>query len=482
MLLELKKIDRQKVSFFRFKELNDKYLITNDIGEYCFLIPKEFDLFLTGKTEQVCPNKYSELQEKGFIRNAMDFESLVNKYASKKGFLRAGTSLHIIVVTLRCDHKCIYCQSSPQDINSKQFDMDIPTAKQVVDKIFESPSEKITIEFQGGEPLLNFETLRFITEYAYEKNKTEKKSLTITLVSNLISMNRDKLDYITRKRISVCTSLDGPERLHNKNRIYFGEKNNYRETVRWFKKIKERFTKGDYPHKPNALATISRYSLPYYKEIVDEYVRLGCGVIHLRPVNPFGIAKETWEKISYTPEEFIDFYKKALDYILKLNLQGKKTYERTACIFLKKIFTDLDPNYLDTRSPCGAGIGQIAYNFNGDIYTCDEARMLSRMGDEAFKLGNIKTSYRNLLYNEKVKTLCIASCLDNLPGCNICVYNPYCGVCPVYNYLEKGNIFGQEPHNARCKINMLILDYLFQKIEDKRIKKIFDNWIKLNEY
>ena len=48
-----------------------------------------------------------------------------------------------------------------------------------------------------------------------------------------------------------------------------------------------------------------------------------------------------------------------------------------------------DPNYLDIRSPCGAGIGQIAYSYDGKIYTCDEGRMLGGMGDDIFCIGNV---------------------------------------------------------------------------------------------
>ena len=149
-----------------------------------------------------------------------------------------------------------------------------------------------------------------------------------------------------------------------------------------------------------------------------------------------------------------------------------------ARIFLRKILTDRDPGYLELRSPCGAGIGQLAYNYNGDVYTCDEARMLSRMGDESFKLGNVgKHCYQDLMNSDALKAVCNASILDILPGCTSCVYKPYCGVCPIYNYVEHANIFSQMPNNDRCKIHMSILDYLFGKLKDRKIEKIFKKWL-----
>ncbi|MDD5005953.1 MAG: His-Xaa-Ser system radical SAM maturase HxsB [Candidatus Omnitrophica bacterium] len=480
MPLELKDINKEKVGFFRFKKLNGEYLLTNDMGGYCFLDPIEFDLFLIGKIEDRSPNKYSELIDKGFIRDRLDFNGLTSKYASRNMFLGSGPSLHIVVVTLRCDHKCIYCQSGAKDLDSTQYDMDSRTAEKVVDRIFESPNSNITIEFQGGEPLVNFDTIKFIVEYANKKNKSAKKKLLISLVSNLTYMNKKILTFLIKNNVSFCTSLDGPEILHNKNRIVLSTNNNsYKNTIKWIKRIRGEVKKHKtYKYRLNALTTITKYSLSYPREIIDEFVALGLDGIHLRPVNPFGIREKTRQKISFSAEDFLDFYKEALDYIMVLNFKGHNFYERTAKIFLQKILTNRDPNYLEIRSPCGAGTGQLAYNFNGDVYTCDEGRMFSVMGDDTFRLGNVnKNKYQEFIDNEIVKILSLSSCLDGIPSCSDCVYKPYCGTCPLYNYVIEGNIFLRSPTNDRCRINMSILDYIFELLSNPEAKAIFEKWL-----
>lgn len=474
--MPVKNIDYKKAGFFRFKRLNQEYLLTNDAGDYTYLKPFSFDRFLEGKLDKKSI-EYKQLKEKGFICDEASSEDIIERYRSRNAFLGQGTGLHIVVVTLRCDHVCIYCHASARNIKANILDMKIETAKQVVDRIFESPNPGVTIEFQGGEPLLNFDTLKFIIEYAQEKNKKINKELLISLVTNLGAMNGKRLDYLCRKKISLCTSIDGPAKLHNKNRKTLAHFNSYEHTIKWLKKIQKKYF-GRVIYKPNALTTITRHSLPFPREIIDEYVKLGLEGIHLRQLNPFGLAKTAWQRVGYSAEEFIGFYKRALDYILELNLKGKIFYERMARIFLRKILTDRDPGYLELRSPCGAGIGQLAYNYNGDVYTCDEARMLSRMGDESFKLGNVgKHCYQDLMNSDALKAVCNASILDILPGCTSCVYKPYCGVCPIYNYVEHANIFSQMPNNDRCKIHMSILDYLFGKLKDRKIEKIFKKWL-----
>jgi len=470
------KID--SIGLLRFRKLGNKYLLTNDLGDFSFLKEKEFKDFTQGKLKKKSII-YKELDKKHFTSESWNCQNcqmqMIQRYAQRHKYLTQGPSLHIIVITLRCDHSCIYCHASSKSMVRKDLDMTKKTAKKVVDIIFQTTSPEIIIEFQGGEPLANFEIVKFIVDYALEKNKKAKKKLRFSLVSTLTLLDDKKLNWLYKKKVSMCSSLDGPEKLHNKNRPMINKKNGHSITLQRIKKVKDKYKGLGY--RVNALVTTTRDSLPLWKEIVDEYVKLGARDIHLRPLNPFGMAKSLQKVIGYTAEEFLEFYKKALDYIIKLNIKGVRIRERTAAIIIQKVFTDDDPNFLDLRSPCGAGIGQIAYHYNGDIYTCDEGRMLGQMGDETFKIGNVyKNSYEEIISSPVTRSLCLASTLEGLSGCSDCVYLPYCGVCPVFNYSEGDNIFSQAPNNFRCQVNKGILDYLFQKFEEPKSLKVLKKW------
>jgi len=480
MPIDLKKIKYNQLGFFRFKKIKNKYLLTNDVGDYLFLKEKEFENFLTNNLEK-SQEPYLSLKKKNFLKNELDLTRLIEKYRSKKSFLFGGPSLHIVVVTLRCNHKCVYCHASAQNMNRKDLDMSQETARQVVDKIFETTSSFVAIEFQGGEPLVNWPVVKFIIEYAQKKNKQVQKELLFRFVSNFSLMTENKFKYLLSKKVSLCTSLDGPEKLHNRNRPII-KGNSYKNVAKWIRKFYKLYPdlrKKGYIYKIAGLLTISRFSLPYGKEIINEYIKLGFDNISLRVLDPFGFSQNSWKKISYSAKDFINFYKKALTYIIELNLKGKKFRENIATVFLTKILTDYDPNHLDFRSPCGAGIGQLAYHYNGDVYTCDEGRMLSMMGDESFRLGNVReNSYQEIVANPITRTLCTASCLEGLPGCSDCIYKPYCAVCPIYNYFEQGNIFSQMPANEKCQISQAILDFLFEKLQDPKIKAVLETWPK----
>lgn len=481
MIIKPENIDCSKAGFFRFTKLKNKYLLTNDAGEHILLLPGEFRQFIGNRIKEKTKIA-KELEKKGFLPANANWENQIEKYRQRNEYLFSGPGLHIIVVTTRCNYNCLYCQTSSPGAKKKELDMKQETARQTIDFIFNSPNKNIAIEFQGGEPLLNWPTIKFIVEYAKEKNKKAKKNLELRLVSNFSLMNEKKMNFFFKNGVVLCTSLDGPEEVHNKNRPFSGG-SSYQATAKWLETALEKYQQHEkgknrkYFAQPGALVTVSRFSLPKYKEIIDEYVNRGIEVIFLRPLTPLGVAQKAWPIIGYSAQEFIDFYKKSLNYIFELNRKGKKIREYNAAIMATKILSGRDPNYLEMRSPCGAGIGQLAYDYNGDIYTCDEGRMLGYMGDDIFKLGNVKKNrYNEVIENPVVKAMCLASETNSLPGCSVCAFQPYCGVCPIYNYATSGNIFGQQPASGRCQINKAIFSVIFEYLQNKNSKSILEKW------
>jgi hypothetical protein len=86
------------------------------------------------------------------------------------------------------------------------------------------------------------------------------------------------------------------------------------------------------PHSVNLLCTITRKSLQDPEGIIDEFLALGADRIPLRPLSRLGLAKDQWDAIGYTADEFITFWTRAMDYILELNKKGKKIQERLSVV------------------------------------------------------------------------------------------------------------------------------------------------------
>ncbi|MFA5139513.1 MAG: His-Xaa-Ser system radical SAM maturase HxsB [Elusimicrobiota bacterium] len=462
------------------RKLGGRHLITNDWGHYAFLSQEELDRLRAGRLGPA-ESRFPELVDKGFIRERMDFKGLAGDFRTLNRFLWQGPTLHIFVTTLRCNHACLYCQSSAGRVVGHETDMSLETAKAAVDMVFAGPNRNIAIEFQGGEPLLNWPVVRFVVQYARKRNEAEKRSLFLSVVTNLSLMDEGKLEFLLDNEVSICTSLDGPAPLHDRNRVFHGG-SSQETAVRWIKEIERRRLSEPPPRrrifKTSALMTTTRFSLPAWREIVDTYLDAGFGGIFLRPLSPIGYAKKVWGTIGYGAEEYLDFYRRALDYILEINLRGRPFIERMAAVLAWKVLKRRDPNFVDCRSPCGASIGQVAYNFDGDIYTCDEGRMVAQQGDPIFRIGNVlRDSYDEIMASPATKGCCMASVLDSQPACSRCVYKPYCGLCPVYNYEAQGSLMGQLPRNMHCRVLKGVFDILFEKLDDRAAAEVIEGWL-----
>lgn len=472
--IELKKVRAANFKHsitFSFKEIEGDYLIVSDTGRYVYTNPGQFkELMEKGAREGT--GLYDLLLSKQMLFTPHNSDVVAMDKHRQVTVASRRTGLHIMVMTGRCNLRCIYCQAGASPAGRTELDMTPVTAKNVIMTMFTAPTQTVTMEFQGGEPLLNWETVQFSIEYAREIQKQFTKNLFITLVSNFMLMDQEKAEYLAKNRVSLCMSLDGPAHVHNKNR---GE--NHALAVEKFKMAGKIYADLFPQNLPSLLPTITKHSLPYAKDIVDQYIELNCRGIFLRPLTTLGHSRKSWGDIGVSPEEFLRFYDEAMEYIIELNRHGVDASETQTTFMLNKILERKAYGYVDLCSPCGASRGQTAYNYDGKIYPCDEARMLAHCGDESFCIGEAgRNMYQELMSHPVSQAMAACSILDSLPGCSICVYRPYCGVCPIMHYADTGDIFTNIYMDRRHRILEGMFDRLFKYLKDPEIEAIFRKW------
>ncbi len=462
---------------FRFTRLNGKELIVNDAGEFLFVPP--------GTVQQLVDERlntdselYGDLKAKQFVYDDSSsplLDILATKVRTKFDHMCGGTKLHIFVVTLRCEHSCEYCQVSRQTATRGEFDMSTATADRAIAMMMDSPAPAVTLEFQGGEPLLAFDLIQYIIPRAKAQARERGKDLDIVVCTNLACVTDDILLYFRDEGVKVSTSLDGPAFLHNKNRPRPGH-NSYEKAIEGIER--SRAILG--VESVAALMTTTAASLDHAAEIVDEYVRREFHSIFLRPISPYGFAVKTRHRTGYEMDRFLEFYKQGLAHILKVNRDGYRIAEVYTQILLTKMLTPHSTRYVDMQSPAGEAWSVLVYNYDGDVYASDESRMLAEMRDWTFRLGNVhKDTRRTLFTGDPALQLFQASCNQALAGCSDCAFQSYCAADPVYHYATQGDMYGQRPTSGFCARNMEVIRHLFSLIEenDRDTMRIFWSWI-----
>ena len=165
----------------RFTPLDaDRYVLTNFVGEYHVLerdgvarLCPAPPIAQVGPPIRTLSRNISSLDADFNV--ALDLLAL--KTRTKYERLANFTALHMFVVSLRCEHSCPYCQVSRQSDDKRQFDMTEETAEPRARPGLPIAVTSIKIEFQGGEPLLNFPLIEYVVREALARNATGARTL-----------------------------------------------------------------------------------------------------------------------------------------------------------------------------------------------------------------------------------------------------------------------------------------------------------------
>ena len=441
-----------------------RFLVANVVGDIINLQQRELDR-LTALDIAPGDGLYERAFENLLVCHegqGSQLQLLALRMRSRMAFLRASTPLHIFVVTLRCEHSCPYCQVSRRSVDRDRYDMDLPTALAGLDVALSAPSPAIKIEFQGGEPLLNFELIKSFVPIAAEAARAKGKSLGFVITTNLALLDDEVLAFCKEHGILISTSLDGPQDLHNRNRPRPGGDSHQLATA-GIRRVQ------DYLGKDHvgALMTTTAASLNRVEEIIDEYIRLDLDGIFLRPLSPYGFAVKTKQYQRYGRSEWLSFYKRGLAHILKINREGRHFPEFYTALLLRRLLTDRPVNFVDLRSPAGIGLGALVYNYDGKVFASDEARMLAETGDNTFQLGELgKDDYRSLILSDKLVEMVGDSLTQCAPMCSSCVFESHCGADPVYHHATQGDALGIKPLSDFCARQKGVLTHILDLLDN----------------
>lgn len=463
----------------RFRRLPwdpERIFVSSMAGDWLLMTRGQLEALISGTLDPHSPLAV-ELEARHLLSTDPARSSLVpllSQLRTRKRYLQGGPALHIFVISLRCHHTCAYCQVSRQDVSQSAFDMSSRAADLAVERLFEWPSSTLTVEFQGGEPLLHFSRLRALTERIQSRNAQEGRDLKFVVASTLHDLTDEQLAFFREHEFQLSTSIDGPEWLHNANRPR-PERDSYRRTIEGIERARHQLGED----AVSALTTLTQRSLTAPREIVDEYRKLGFRSIFLRPLSPYGFARKTAPRIGYTLAEFFTFYREAFDHILAVNRAGYAMDEVYASLILSQLLTPFSHGYVDLRSPTGAGLGTVVYDYDGQVYPSDEARMLAAMGDHTFALGRVDQPVSQWLESPVMERVLAAGVAEALPGCSDCAFVPLCGADPVDHYARQGDLIGHRPSSDFCRKQMGFFDLLLERMEtaDSTERRILENWV-----
>lgn len=120
-------------------------------------------------------------------------------------FTMGGVTRLVMIPTWQCELRCNYCTIPKQDGRV----MSVAVAERGVDLLLSSERRALTLQFFGGEALLEWALVRHTIAHATARAAAVGKAVDFVLSSNGWSLDQEKLDWLRGRPVKLELSLDG---------------------------------------------------------------------------------------------------------------------------------------------------------------------------------------------------------------------------------------------------------------------------------
>lgn len=294
-----------------------------------------------------------------------------------------------------CNLDCVYCYAQGGDYGGDHERMTLDTGQSALLRFMELYDEISSVQFFGGEPLLNWPVIGQLCDFGWRlADKLGKPRPVWMLSTNGTVLNEKILELIATYDIKVTVSLDGPPEVTDAlrpSRAGFRTSAKVEETIRALRESVD---------QPGQIeGTYTRVHVQNGCSVVDvlEYVgSLGVTMLHM-PVNVLAAEgpHNRADPQAVLPEQLGhvgEMYADAVAYTAQSLISrpvGSFAVLSSAIDILEEIAA---PTVREKPIICPAGTGTIAVDSNGVVYPCF---MFYRRAQ--FSLGHVRSDRLPLL-------------------------------------------------------------------------------------
>ncbi len=320
-----------------------------------------------------------------------------------------------------CNLKCKYCFAEEGEYGGKRTLMSFSVGKAAIDFILQNSGNRqnLEIDFFGGEPLLAFDVVKEIVEYAKEQEKKYNKNFRFTLTTNGLLLDSEIIQYVNKNMENVVLSIDGRKEVNDNMR----GSGTYDAILPGFLKVAES------REKYYVRGTFTAENLDFKNDVLH-LAELGFKQISVEPVvsdcnAPYSLKEQ------HLPFLFEQYEQLA-----------KEMLEKDFNFFHFMVDLTGGPCITKRLTGCGAGSEYLAVTPEGDLYACHQF-----VGKDEFKMGNV---YEGITNFEKRKLLKNLNVYAN-EQCKTCFAKFYCsGGCAANAYNINGDVL--KPYEIGCEL------------------------------
>ena len=333
-----------------------------------------------------------------------------------------------------CNLRCKYCFADEGEYKGCRKPMSAEVGKRAIDYVLENSGniKNIEVDLFGGEPLMVFDTIKEIVDYAKEKDKLYNKNIRFTMTTNATLLNDEIIDYIDKNMGNIILSIDGRKEVNDNVRIRVDGSGCYDRILPNIKKMVDR---RDPSKQYYARGTFTRENTDFFEDVMA-LANEGFSEISIEPV----VLPDS-HNLSIRSEDLPKIYEQ-YDMLYKEMLRRAENNDNPFKFYHFNIDLNGGPCVYKRIAGCGAGHEYVAITPDGDIYPCHQF-----VGNEEFLLGNINSGIKNKNLSKDFKNAHIY----NKPKCKECWARFYSsGGCQANNFNFNGDI--HVPYEIGCEM------------------------------
>lgn len=367
-----------------------------------------------------CLEDVDGLKAEGLLFAEDTFRPDVEKLAKRDTVIKA-LCLH---VAHTCNLNCEYCFAAQGKYHGERALMSFEVGKRALDFLVENSGTRhnLEVDFFGGEPLMNFDVVKRLVEYARSIENEKGKHFRFTLTTNGMLIDDDVIDFANREMDNVVLSLDGRREVNDRFRKTAGGQGSFDVIVPKFQKfVKARGDKSYYMR-----GTFTHFNPDFTKDI-QTMLDLGFNELSMEPVvcppaDAYALTEEDKQTV-------LKEYEKLAVMMLEREKQGKP-------FTFYHYMLDLEggPCIYKRISGCGSGTEYLAVTPMGELYPCHQF-----VGNKDYLMGDIWQGVTRTDTRDKFKRCNAYSRKE----CDDCWARLYCsGGCAANAYNATGDING----------------------------------------
>ena len=368
-----------------------------------------------------CYEEIGTLRDGGQLFTPDTYADSAGTFKSRGGDVIKALCLH---VAHTCNLNCAYCFASQGKYHGERAVMSPEVGKRALDFLIENSGSRhnLEVDFFGGEPLMNFDTVKELVAYARMREQETGKHFRFTLTTNGVLIDDGVIDFANREMSNVVLSLDGRREIHDRFRVDYAGKGSWDRIVPKFQRLVEARGGKNYYMR----GTFTHWN-PDFVQDIRQMLDLGFTELSMEPV----VCAP--DDPSALTDEDVEIVKRQYEELAALMLE-RRAEGRPFTFYHYMLDLAGGPCIYKRISGCGSGTEYMAVTPWGDLYPCHQF-----VGEERFRLGDIWHG----IDNPEVRAEFAACNVYAKPECRECWARLYCsGGCAANAYHATGSITG----------------------------------------